>query len=38
MSYSERYDGRKPEELRKIEAKVGVIKNAEGSAYFTIHK
>ena len=34
MSYSKRHDGRKPEEFRKIEAKVGVIKNAVGSAYF----
>ncbi|MBD3164735.1 exosome complex exonuclease Rrp41 [Candidatus Woesearchaeota archaeon] len=36
MSYDERHDGRKPEELRHMEAKVGVIKNAEGSAYFKI--
>jgi len=35
MSYK-RHDGRKPEEFRKIEAKVGVIKNADGSAYFKI--
>jgi exosome complex component RRP41 len=36
MSYSKRYDGRKPDELRPIEAKVGVIKNAVGSACFKI--
>jgi len=33
---SERHDGRRPDELRPIEAKVGVIKNAVGSAYFKI--
>lgn len=31
-----RHDGRKADEPRKIEAKVGVIKKAEGSAYFKI--
>ncbi len=36
MSYDKRHDGRKPEELRPIEAKIGVIKNADGSAYFKI--
>lgn len=36
MTYSERKDGRKFEELRPIEAKAGVIKNADGSAYFRI--
>ncbi|MBS3135887.1 exosome complex exonuclease Rrp41 [Candidatus Woesearchaeota archaeon] len=36
MSYKQRHDGRKPDELRKIEAKVGVIKNADGSAFFKI--
>jgi exosome complex component RRP41 len=36
--YRKRIDGRKPDELRKIEAKVGVIKNADGSAYFKIGK
>lgn len=36
MSYKKRHDSRKPDELRKIEAKVGVIKNADGSAYFKI--
>ena len=32
----ERHDGRKADEPRKIEAKVGVVKKAEGSAYFKI--
>jgi exosome complex component RRP41 len=36
MSYTERHDGRKLDELRPMEAKVGVIKNADGSAYFKI--
>ncbi|MCK5283046.1 MAG: exosome complex exonuclease Rrp41 [Nanoarchaeota archaeon] len=36
MSYKKRLDNRKPDELRKMEAKVGVIKNADGSAYFKI--
>lgn len=36
MTYNKRHDGRAPTELRKIEAKVGVIKNANGSAYFKI--
>lgn len=36
--YSKRYDDRKDDELRPIEAKVGVIKNADGSAYFRIGK
>src|SRR3989338_8649334 len=31
-----RTDGRKPDELRKIEALVGVIKNADGSAMFRL--
>ena len=30
-----RPDGRKPHELRKITAKVGVVPNADGSALFT---
>ena len=34
----ERPDGRKHNELRPITAKVGVIKNARGSAYFKIGK
>ena len=36
MSYKQRHDGRKPDELRKIEAKEGGIKNADGSAFFKI--
>lgn len=36
MTYKKRLDGRKPEELRPIEAKAGVIKRADGSAYFKI--
>ena len=38
MAYKKRIDGRKFDELRDIEAKVGVIKNADGSAYFRIGK
>jgi exosome complex component RRP41 len=38
MSYKKRIDGRKIDEMREIEAKVGVIKNADGSAYFRIGK
>ncbi|RLJ00938.1 MAG: exosome complex exonuclease Rrp41, partial [Candidatus Aenigmatarchaeota archaeon] len=29
-----RIDGRKLDEMRKIEAKAGILKNAEGSGYF----
>lgn len=29
-----RLDGRKPDEMRKIEARAGVLKNADGSGYF----
>ncbi|MFH1589318.1 MAG: exosome complex exonuclease Rrp41 [archaeon] len=36
MSYKKRPDGRKFNETRKIEAKAGVIKNADGSGYFKI--
>lgn len=36
MTYKERKDGRKFDEPRKIEAKAGVIPNADGSAYFKI--
>ena len=36
MSYTKRLDGRKPDDLRPIEAKAGVIKRADGSAYFKI--
>src|SRR3989304_4009045 len=38
MTYNERKDGRKFDALRPIEAKVGIIKNADGSAYFKIGK
>ena len=34
MSYKKRLNDRGVEELRKVEAKVGVIKRADGSAYF----
>ena len=34
MAYKKRIDGRKFDEMRKIESKVGVIKKADGSAYF----
>jgi exosome complex component RRP41 len=34
--YTKRHDGRQPNQLREIEAKVGIIKNADGSAYFKI--
>ena len=34
MVYKKRLDGRKFDETRKIEAKVGIIKRANGSAYF----
>ena len=36
MVYKERIDGRKFDQTRKIEAKVGVIPNADGSALFKI--
>jgi len=38
MSYDKRFDGRGFDELRPIEAKAGVIPNADGSAYFRIGK
>jgi exosome complex component RRP41 len=38
MVYKERFDKRKFDELRPIEAKAGVIKNADGSAWFKIGK
>jgi exosome complex component RRP41 len=34
MTYKKRFDGRKFNEMRKIEAKVGIIKRADGSAMF----
>ena len=36
MGYTKRLDGRDWTQMRPIEAKVGVIKNAQGSAYFKI--
>ena len=36
MPYNERIDGRKFDETREIEAKVGVIARADGSAMFKI--
>lgn len=36
MTYPKRYDGRKENALRPIEAKAGVIKRADGSALFKI--
>ncbi len=38
MAYTKRPDGRKFDETREIEAKAGVIKKADGSAYFRIGK
>lgn len=38
MTYSQRNDGRKFDELRPIEAKVGIVKRADGSAMFKIGK
>ena len=38
MAYTERLDGRKLDELRKMSAKVGVIPNADGSAEFRTGK
>src|SRR3990167_6895019 len=34
MAYTKRLNGRKNDETREIEAKVGVIKRADGSSYF----
>ncbi len=36
MAYEKRFDGRKLDEPRKITAKVGIIKQADGSAMFKI--
>ena len=33
-----RLDGRNPEDLRDVEAKAGIIKNADGSGFFKIGK
>ena len=38
MKYTKRFDGRKFDELRPIQARVGVVKNASGSAEFKIGK
>jgi exosome complex component RRP41 len=38
MTYKERFDKRKNDETRPISAKAGVIKNADGSAWFKIGK
>ncbi len=38
MTYSQRNDGRKFDELRPVEAKVGIVKRADGSAMFKIGK
>jgi exosome complex component RRP41 len=38
MTYTKRFDNRKFDEMRDIEAKVGVIKRADGSAMFRIGK
>ncbi|MAG38557.1 exosome complex exonuclease Rrp41 [Candidatus Woesearchaeota archaeon] len=38
MTYKKRFDGRKFDETREIETKVGVIKKADGSAFFRIGK
>lgn len=36
MAYAKRFDGRKFDQLRQIEAKAGVVPNADGSAFFKI--
>lgn len=38
MAYSKRFDGRKLDEIREMEAKVGIIKRAAGSAMFRTGK
>ena len=38
MAYTKRLDGRAFDEVREIEAKVGVIKKARGSGYFRMGK
>lgn len=38
MSYTKRFDGRKFDQIREMEAKVGIIKRAEGSAMFRMGK
>lgn len=34
MAYTKRFDGRKFDEIREMEAKINVVKNADGSALF----
>lgn len=38
MTYTKRFDGRKFDQLREMEAKVGIIKRADGSAMFKMGK
>jgi exosome complex component RRP41 len=38
MAYKKRFDGRKFDEVRELEAKVGIIKRANGSAMFRMGK
>ncbi|MBR9704704.1 exosome complex exonuclease Rrp41 [Candidatus Pacearchaeota archaeon] len=38
MGYNKRLDGRKADELRPIQAKIGVLPNADGSALFAFGK
>ncbi|MEM4245598.1 MAG: exosome complex exonuclease Rrp41 [Candidatus Nanoarchaeia archaeon] len=38
MTYDKRFDGRKWDEIRPMEAKVGVVKRADGSAMFRMGK
>ncbi len=38
MAYTKRLDGRKFDETRELEAKAGIIKRADGSAYFRVGK
>ncbi len=38
MAYNKRFDGRKFDEVRELEAKVGVVKRANGSAMFRMGK
>ena len=38
MAYNKRFDGRKFDEVREMEAKVGIIPRAEGSAMFRTGK
>ncbi len=38
MSYTKRFDSRKFDEPREMEAKVGIVKRADGSAMFRMGK